>query len=119
MTGHDRREVALVVIKATHSALFLGILGAILWLLGTGLAGRRDRTVALAAGVVAAETGVFLANRGVCPLTPLAERYGARRGSGGVSDIFLPARLARTIPVWSSAIVVIAAALHLRGLVRR
>ena len=61
----DRR--GLIAIKATHSALFVGILGAILWLVGTGVSGRRDRTVALAAIVVAAEAGVFVANRSICP----------------------------------------------------
>jgi hypothetical protein len=113
------RQAALIAIKATHSALFVGILGAILWLVGTGVAGRRDRTVALAAIVVATEAGVFVANRGVCPLTPLAARYGARAGSGGVSDIFLPDALARTIPLWSSALLLIAAGLHLHRLLRR
>jgi hypothetical protein len=113
------RQAALFAIKATHSALFLGILGAILWLVGSGAAGRRDRSVGLAAIVVTAESGVFVANHGVCPLTPLAERYGAPTGSGGVSDIFLPAALARTIPVWSSALLAIAVGLHLHRLVRR
>ena len=111
--------MALVAIKATHSALFVGILGAILWLVWTGLSGRRDRSVVVAAAVVATEVGVFVANRGVCPLTPLAERYGAHAGTGGVSDIFLPRVLARSIPLWSSALVGIAAVLHLRGVVRR
>ena len=113
------RTPALVAIKATHTVLFFGILGAILWLVGTGLTGRRDRTVALAAAVVAAETGVFVANHGTCPLTPLAERYGAAAGSGGVSDIFLPSAVARTIPAWSSALIVLAGVLHLRGVARR
>jgi hypothetical protein len=119
VTGRERRCAELVAIKATHSALFLGILGAILWLVATGVTGRRDGSVALAAGVVATEAGVFVANRGVCPLTPLAERYGARRGTGGVSDIFLPDALARTIPAWSTALLVVAAVLHLRALIRR
>ena len=64
------------------------MLSAICWLVATGLAGRRDRSVAIAATLVAVESVVFVANRGVCPLTPLAERHGASRG--GVSDIFLP-----------------------------
>ena len=68
----------------------------------------------VAAGIVAAEAGVFVVNGGVCPLTPLAERHGARAGAGGVSDIFLPDVVARTIPVWSSALVVIGLVLHLR-----
>jgi hypothetical protein len=102
----------LVAIKAVHSAAFLVVLSAILWLVATGLVGRRDRSVAVAAALVAAEAAVFVTNDGVCPLTPLAERHGANRG--GVSDIFLPDRLARTIPLWSTALVALAAALHLR-----
>jgi hypothetical protein len=108
--------VKLAVVRALHSGVFLVELGAILWLLITGITGRRDRTVGVAAGLVAAEAAVFVANSGVCPLTPLAERLGAGRGS--VSDIFLPGAIARTIPVWSSALIAVAAVLHLRRLAK-
>jgi hypothetical protein len=108
-----RPEPTLFAIKAVHSFAFLVELGAILWLVASGLVGRRDRSVAIAGALVAIEAGVFVANDGVCPLTPLAERYGARRG--GVSDIFLPDALARTIPIWSSALVATAIALHVRA----
>jgi hypothetical protein len=111
------RRVALVAVKAVHSAVFLVVLASILWLVATGLAGRRGRSVTLAAAMVAGESLVFLANRGVCPLTPLAERLGADDGS--VSDIFLPERLARTIPLWSTVLVVVGIGLHLRSWRRR
>jgi hypothetical protein len=62
---------------------------------------------------VAAEAAVFLANDGVCPITPLTKRIGAVHGS--VSDIFLPDALARTTPVWSTALLVVAGLLHLRS----
>jgi len=107
----------LFAIRAAHSAVFLVELGSILWLVFTGLIGRRDRSVAVAAVLVAGEAAVFVVNAGVCPLTPLAERHGASKG--GVSDIFLPDRLARTIPLWSSALIALAALLHLRALARR
>jgi hypothetical protein len=107
----------LALIRATHSAIFLVELGAIAWLVLTGIVGRRDRSTAVAAVLVAGEAAVFLANDGVCPLTPLAERHGARRG--GVSDIFLPDPIARTIPVWSTALIALAVALHIRALLRR
>ena len=107
----------LVLIRGTHSAIFLVELAAIAWLVVTGFAGRRDRSTAVAAVLVTAEAAVFLANDGVCPLTPLAERHGARRG--GVSDIFLPDPVARTIPVWSTALIAVAVALHARALRRR
>jgi hypothetical protein len=108
--------MTLRAVRLLHSAIFLVELSAILWLVITGIVGRRDRTVAVAGGLVAAEAAVFVANSGVCPLTPLAERLGARRGS--VSDIFLPDAIARTIPLWSSALVVLGIALHLRRLAR-
>ena len=106
----------LTGVRAVHSGVFLVELAAILWLVITGIVGRRDRTVAVAGALVAAESAVFVANRGVCPLTPLAERLGARRGS--VSDIFLPDALARTIPIWATALVGLGVALHVRNLVR-
>lgn len=108
--GLDSRRIALTVIRSLHSAIFLVVLSAIAWLVATGLMGRRDRSVAAAAALVAAESGVFIANRGVCPLTPLAERYGAQRG--GVSDIFLPDIAARTIPVWATSLVIVGSAAH-------
>jgi hypothetical protein len=112
-----RSSVRLTVIRAVHSAIFLVELSAIGWLVLTGIAGRRDRSVAVAAGLVAGEIAVFLANDGVCPLTPLAERNGAERGS--VSDIFLPDAVARTIPIWSTALIALAVALHGRGWLRQ
>jgi len=103
-------------VKAIHTVVFLVELASIGWLVLTGATGRRDRTVAIAAGAVAVEASVFLANRGVCPLTPLTERLGAAQGS--VSDIFLPDVVARTIPIWSSALVALAALLHARSAFR-
>ena len=111
--GRSRASAArLVIVKTVHSAVFLVELGAIVWLVLTGLAGRRDRSVAVAGALVAVEGAVFVANRGVCPLTPLAERYGANRG--GVSDIFLPDAVARTIPWWSTTLIAIGVVLHLK-----
>jgi hypothetical protein len=110
------RYVVLFSIRAFHSAVFQVMLSAIGWLVATGLTGRRDQSVAVAAGLVTIESAVFLANEGVCPLTPLAERYGARRG--GVSDIFLPDALARTIPVWATGLVVLGSTLHAVGWLR-
>jgi hypothetical protein len=113
MTEPNARRLAVVGVKSVHSAIFLVELASIVWLVVSGLVGRRDRTVALAAALVAVEATVFLANDRVCPLTPLAQRLGDSRGS--VSDIFLPDRVARTIPIWSSALLVLAGILHARS----
>ena len=106
----DRDALAAVAIRAVHSVVFWIELVAIGWLVATGLTGRRDRSVGVAAGLVAVEGVVWIANDRVCPLTPLAERFGA--GSGSVSDIWLPDVVARTIPYWSIPLVVLGAALH-------
>ena len=96
--------------------MFLVMLSAIAWLVLSGARGRRDRTVALAGGLVATESVVFVLNRGVCPLTPLAERYGAERG--GVSDIFLPGAVARTTPIWATGLMLLGVGLHVRAWLR-
>lgn len=116
--GVPRRAhpVAVATVKTVHTAIFLLELASIAWLAVSGLLGRRDRTVAVATGAVGLEIAVFLANDGVCPLTPLAERLGATRGT--VSDIFLPGAVARTIPIWSTALLIVAALLHARSALR-
>lgn len=115
MSRSVARPLARDAVRAVHTAVFLVELTSIGWLVLTGAIGRRDRTVTIAAGAVAVEASVFLANRGVCPLTPLTERLGAAHGS--VSDIFLPDVVARTIPIWSSALVALAVLLHARSAV--
>ena len=117
MSGPGAHPLAVAAIKTVHTAVFLVELSSIGWLVGSGLIGRRDRTVALAAVAVAMEAVVFFGNDRVCPLTHLTERLGATRGS--VSDTFLPDVVARTIPIWSSALVVLAALLHARTALRR
>jgi hypothetical protein len=108
--------MAVIVLKTVHTGIFAGELSAILWLVVSGLRGRRDRTVGIAAAAVAVEVTVFLANDGVCPSTPITERLGAGRGS--VSDIFLPDVLARNTPAWSTALLIVAGLLHVRALRR-
>ena len=112
-----RHPTVVAVLKSVHTVIFAGELSAILWLVVSGLLGRRDRTVGIAALAVTAEAAVFLANDRVCPITVLTERLGAAHGS--VSDTFLPGALARTTPVWSTALIVIAGLLHLRVLLTK
>ena len=116
MVADVRYPVAIVTLKAVHTVIFAGELSAILWLVVSGLIGRRDWTVGVAAMAVAAEAAVFRANGGVCPITPLTERMGAVHGS--VSDIYLPDALARTTPIWSTALLVVAGLLHFRQVTR-
>jgi hypothetical protein len=112
----SEHRVAVIALKTVHTLIFAGELTAITWLLVSGLIGRRDRSVGIAAAAVAVEAVVFIGNDGICPITPMTERLGATHGS--VSDIFLPAAVARTIPVWSTALLVVAGLLHARALLR-
>ena len=116
MRSGRTHPIAILVVKTIHTAVFLVMLSSILWLLISGLLRRRDRSVAAAAGLVSIEAAVFIANDGVCPLTPLTERLGAPCGS--VSDIFLPDAVARTVPIWSTALVVAGVLFHVRSLGR-
>ena len=74
MVTDVRHPRAVAALKAIHTVIFAGELSAILWLVVSGLVGRRDRTAGIAAIAVAAEAAVFVANDGVCPITPLTER---------------------------------------------
>jgi hypothetical protein len=117
MNDAVRHPVAIAAVKTVHSAVFLVELSSICWLVVSGLMGRRDRSVAVAATAVSAEAAVFILNDRVCPLTPLTQRLGAQDGS--VSDIFLPDVVARTIPIWSTALISLAVLLHARQAMTR
>ena len=77
-----------LLVMAVHAALFLLLVVSCFYLLGCGLLGRRGRLLPQAIAACALELGILALNHWVCPLTPLAERLGARNGS--VADLFLP-----------------------------
>ena len=105
--------MALAAIKTVHTVAFVVIATSILIVLRDGLRGRPTRRTAGALGIALTECAVFAANGFVCPLTPMAEPYGARRGS--VSDIFLPDLVARNLTWSSSIILAIGLALNIRA----
>ncbi len=88
-----------------------------LYVLYAGLAGRTDRRVGMAGAVVAGETLVFAGNGFRCPLSGLAERYGAQRGS--VTDIYLPGWFAHNMPAIHTPLLVLMTYLHARNLRRQ
>ena len=90
------RSGAVVGIKLVHSAIFLVNSAAIAHIFVAGIRDRPSRWTGPALAVALAESAVFVANRGRCPLTGLAERLGAE--SGGIADIFLPHWCADRIP---------------------
>jgi hypothetical protein len=110
------RRSVLIAIKSVHTAAFAIIATSILTVLADGLAARPSRRTGLAAGISLAECAVYVGNGLVCPLTPLAERYGAR--SGTVTDIFLPGWFARRLPLIGSVVLAMGLALNVRALIR-
>jgi hypothetical protein len=109
--------VLLFAVKAFHSLAFFVIQTAILYLLYSGLRGKTGRRAAAAAGIATAESLIYAANGFRCPLTGVAERLGAERGS--VTDIFLPGWLARNVANIYTPLFVAGLLLHARNLVRR
>ena len=111
------RRLALMAIKAVHSVAFLAIASSIVMVLLDGLRGRPTRRTGVLSAVVVTECAIFAGNGFTCPLTPLAEQFGARRGS--VSDIFLPDWLARNLTWISGSTFAVAIVLNLRALATR
>ena len=111
-----RKPVALAFIKTVHAAAFLVIAASGQVVFWDGVRNRPSRRTGVAAVIVLAESAVFAANGFVCPLTPMAERLGAKRGS--VSDIFLPDVVARNLTWITGLLLVAGLALNARALWR-
>lgn len=111
------RGAALVAIKAVHSLVFFAEELSVGYLLYAGLTKRQDRTAAVAAGAVAAESAIYFGNGRRCPLTGVAEELGAEHGS--VTDIYLPRWIAKRIFTYNAPLIVVAALLHARVFLAR
>jgi hypothetical protein len=117
ITPRRFRQEALLAIKGLHTALFFSISAALVLTLWDGLRGRPTRRTAIAGGIVAAESLVYASNNQVCPFTPLAEEFGAERGS--VVDMFLPAAVARQVPLVAGTAAVVALITNLGSVLKR
>jgi hypothetical protein len=116
-TGNrERTSGALTAIRLLHTLVWLSVESCMAYLLYAGFARRSDRRAAIAGAVVIAECTVFVANGLRCPLTVVAESLGDDHGS--VTDIYLPARLARNLPVIHVPLLALTIVLHLRNLRR-
>jgi NAD(P)-dependent dehydrogenase (short-subunit alcohol dehydrogenase family) len=104
----------LRAVKVIHTAAWFSIETCMLYVLYAGFARRSDRRAGIAAAVVAAESLVFAGTGFRCPLTQVAERLGAERGS--VTDIYLPKWLARSLPAIHVPLIGLAGYLHARNL---
>ena len=116
MIAGRRRQIAIVAIKAAHSAIFLSLLASLLVFAQRGVAGRSDRLAAITGSVVAVEALVFCGNGRRCPLTDAVESLGAAKGS--VTDIFLPSFIASRIFTVTAPLFGLSLVLHARNLLR-
>lgn len=81
-------RITVFQIKLVHTIIFWALSACVLYALFSGLANRITVWTWIGVWLIVVE-GVALAAAGwTCPLTLLAERCGAARGS--VADIFLP-----------------------------
>ena len=85
----------------------------LLYILYCGITRTYNRALLLAISAIFIEGFALLLNHGRCPLTTLAEKSGAEKGS--VTDIFLPPWIARNVFRFSA--VLFTAELVLLGLV--
>jgi len=91
----------IFVIKFVHTLIFWILSACVLYALFSGVTGRITTWTWIAVGLLLLESVVLVASGWKCPLTILAERRGATRGS--VSDIFLPKWFAdRIFPICGS-----------------
>jgi hypothetical protein len=79
--GGQVSETALGLIKAVHTLAWFSIESCMMYVLYAGWARRTDRRAAMAGTVVAGEILIFAGNGFRCPLTKLAEHFGAADGS--------------------------------------
>lgn len=91
-------RVTIFRIKLVHSIAFWLLSACVVYALFSGVADRVTPWTWVAVGLLLVESVVLAASGWRCPLTVLAERRGALRGS--VTDIFLPRWFAdRIFPV--------------------
>ncbi|NCJ06317.1 hypothetical protein GS597_07285 [Synechococcales cyanobacterium C] len=110
-------RITIFQVKCIHTVIFWVLSVCVLYALFSGFSGQITRWRWVAVGLVLLESVVLMAAGWTCPLTLLAERLGAERGS--VADIFLPKWFAdRIFPVCGSMFGVAIAALLFRMLLR-
>jgi hypothetical protein len=91
-------KLTIFQIKLLHTVIFWFLSACVVYALYSGVVGRLTVWTGVAVGLLLLESVVLALSGWICPLTLLAERQGALRGS--VADLFLPKALAdRIFPV--------------------
>ena len=102
----------LFIIKFIHTIIFYFMSACLLYVLYCGITRTYNWLLIIAISAILIEGSVLILNHWRCPLTTLATKHGAEKGS--VTDTFLPKWLARN--VFNIFAVVFVASLILLGL---
>jgi len=98
-------KITVFRIKVVHTVIFWVLSLCVGYALFSGVTDRVTTWTWVAVGLVLVESVVLMMSGWTCPLTLLAERHGAVRGS--VADLFLPKWLAdRIFPLRGTTYVV-------------
>ena len=103
-------------IKLIHTLIFFLASICIIYIVYCGIAGKINRYLWIAIGIIFAIGIIHAANGFECPLETLVQQLAGRRD---VADIFLPDWFARNIMPVSTAVFVIGVLLIIRGEYRR
>lgn len=90
---HRRDARRLAIVRGVHTAIYIVMAASTFVLLYAGITGAQGTWLPVAKVLLTAEVVVFFGNGMRCPLSALAERYGAVEGR--VFDTFLPVRWTR------------------------
>src|SRR4030067_2498118 len=92
----------LSLLKWFHSLIAFFMLACLIYILYAGLTATFNIFLLVAIVTILIEGVAISLNKWQCPLTTLAERHGAEKGS--VADIFMPGIIARNLFKWSPSI---------------
>ena len=87
------------MLKWFHSMVAFFMLACLIYILYAGVTATFNIALMVAVATILIEGAAISLNRWQCPLSSLAEKYGAEKGS--VADIFLPGIIARNLFKWS------------------
>ena len=99
----------LFAVRLVHTVIYVINGTACFVMLYAGVTGETGTWLWIAVALVAIEAVILLANRIKCPMSPLAEKYGARE-TDLLYDTFIPERLTRYTFHFFSVIVLTALA---------
>jgi hypothetical protein len=97
-----QNRTALFYLKLAHTVIFFYMCACLAYILYAGLARDFGWLLIVAIASIVGEGLALMLNRGRCPLTTLAEKRGALKGS--VTDLFLPGFIARNTFKYSTVL---------------